>query len=300
MIKMIKVYLLAGLFLTVITSSSFAQGPGTTAANFLKIGPGAKAIALGEAFTAIADDSSCLYWNPAGLVKMDKPQLSVTYNSWLVDSSQGYVGFAYPLSQKECVGLAINYADAGKITRTGPEGDELGEFSAQDTHISFGYGRYLTPGISFGLTAGYITDKIDGSEASCFTGSLGLLYEETRNLIFGDKFSFGLALLHIGGTLQGDYLPRTIKLGVATQVKSLTFSLDAGFPCDNTSYIGMGVDWQISKGISLRVGYRGNNDVGEGLTAGVGLSFRNVSLDYAFVPYENLGESHRFSLGLNW
>src|SRR5258708_3760395 len=45
----------------------FTRGAGTTTGELLKIPDSARAIGMGEAYTAAADDSSALYWNPAGL-----------------------------------------------------------------------------------------------------------------------------------------------------------------------------------------------------------------------------------------
>ena len=55
----------------------WASGPGTTAADILKIGVGARAIGMGEAYVAQADDVSSLYWNPAGLALMQERQASL-------------------------------------------------------------------------------------------------------------------------------------------------------------------------------------------------------------------------------
>ncbi len=120
--KMLTMLIGAGFLITFFTARSFAGGPGTTAAGFLKIGVGARAAAMGDAFTTIVDDSTSLYWNPAGLIKMKERQLSATYNMWFAGISQGYLGLGYPLSRGIIAG-GINYVDMGDF-----EGrDEFGE-----------------------------------------------------------------------------------------------------------------------------------------------------------------------------
>jgi len=74
----------------ILASVCYANGPGTTGANFLKIGVGARAAAMGDAFTVIVDDSTSLYWNPAGLIRIKERQLSATYNTWFAGINQGY------------------------------------------------------------------------------------------------------------------------------------------------------------------------------------------------------------------
>ncbi len=88
-----------GILVLALVGTIYANGPGTTGANFLKIGVGARAAAMGDAFTVIVDDSTSLYWNPAGLAKIEERQLSATYNMWFAGINQGYLGMSFPLSR---------------------------------------------------------------------------------------------------------------------------------------------------------------------------------------------------------
>lgn len=293
MAKIMKIYLLTAIVTLASCLPSFASGPGTTAVNFLKIGPGARAISLGEAFCALCDDATSLYWNPAGLARIESPQISATYNSWLAGSSQGYLSLAYPLSSPNvgCLALGINYMDMGLMTRTSLEGEELGGFDADDTHVTLGYGYPLTHQLNMGVSGGFVNEVIDNEgTVSYFLGSLGFLYEGANNL------TLGLAFLNFGE----DPLPSTVKVGAATQVESFTFSLDVGFPNDNDSYFGLGAEWRAQENLFLRLGYRGNNDEGQGLVGGAGFIIENLSLDYAFLPCNELGDTHRVSLGVRF
>src|SRR5512138_2608050 len=78
---------------------------GTASAQFLKIGIGARAVGLGEAYGAVADDSYALYWNPAGLGQLKLKSLDLTYSIWLQRINLNYLAFAYPFS-KGTIGLA--------------------------------------------------------------------------------------------------------------------------------------------------------------------------------------------------
>jgi len=106
--------LLIGILILTPDLSCYANGPGTTTAGFLKIGVGARAAAMGEAFTAVASDGTSLYWNPAGFAQIQKRELSAMYNSWFEEIRQGYLSLTFP-SSRGTMGLGTNYVDMGKL-----------------------------------------------------------------------------------------------------------------------------------------------------------------------------------------
>ena len=60
----------------IITGILFSQtNVATTGASFLEIGSGAKSLSMGSAFVSVANDVSALYWNPAGIVNLDRPSV---------------------------------------------------------------------------------------------------------------------------------------------------------------------------------------------------------------------------------
>src|SRR5690349_17928904 len=68
----------------------------TANAQFLKLGAGARAAGMADAFTSVADDVTAAYWNPAGLAQLTTPEISVMQNNQLVESQYQYVGGAMP------------------------------------------------------------------------------------------------------------------------------------------------------------------------------------------------------------
>ena len=84
------------LLLSSLVIPAFA-GNGTTTANFLKIGAGARAIGMGEAFTGVSDDVTAVYWNPAGLGQLELTELSVMDNQWIEKISNLFLGYGIPL-----------------------------------------------------------------------------------------------------------------------------------------------------------------------------------------------------------
>lgn len=270
----------------------YADGPGTTTANFLKIGVGARPAAMGEAFTVLADDATSLFWNPAGLIQIKQRELSATYNLWFQGISQGYVSFGFP-SLGGTVGLGVNYVDMGDIEGRDEQGNPTGDFGASDVHLFAGYADKFK-NISWGITVGWLKDTIDKDTKTTFLGNIGLLYPLT------ERFTLGVVAQNIGSKLGSDLLPLTLKVGAASKLEALTFALDIAKPQDNEIYYCLGAEWWLGNVLALRVGYKTNQDIGQGLTAGLGYKFGRICLDYAYVPYGDLGDTHRISLGIRF
>ena len=283
-----------GFLVTIFVTPALAGGPGTTAANFLKIGVGARAAALGDAFTVIVDDSTSLYWNPAGLAKMEERQLSATYNMWFAGINQGYLGIGFPLSGEGIVAGGVNYVDMGDFDGRDEAGNPTGTFTASALNFHLGYANKVGEKLIWGISAGLVQDTIADDIKSTYAANLGLIFESSESL------SLGLALQNIGGQLGGDPLPFVAKVGMAYTWRSLLLALDIASPTDNDLYYGAGIEWWIMDGIALRAGYKTNQDIGEGFTAGLGFDKGKIRFDYAYVPYGELGNTHRVLLGMSF
>src|SRR5438067_1224172 len=88
---------LALLLLTATARSANAKSSGTSSAQFLKLGAGARAAGMGDAFVAVADDVTAAYWNPAGLAQIRQTEVEAMQNTSLVDTQYQYLGAAVPL-----------------------------------------------------------------------------------------------------------------------------------------------------------------------------------------------------------
>lgn len=270
---------------------SYANGPGTTAASFLKIAVGARASAMGGAFTAVADDGTALYWNPAGLAQLEEREFSATYNSWFEEIKQGYVTLSFPwLGQT--AGLGTNYVDMGSLEGRDEEGNPTGDFGASDLHIFAGYATKFE-NLNLGLTAGWLQDKIEKDTKTSFLGSIGLLY------LMSERFSLGAVAQNIGQDLGADPLPLTIKSGIALRSETSTLAADIVMPKDDEVYYCAGLELWIGP-LALRAGYKTDQDIAEGWSAGLGFKLGKNHLDYAYVPYGDLGTAHRISLAIRF
>ncbi len=277
----------------VLPSQVYGSGSGTTAASFLKIAVGARATAMGEAFSAVVNDTTSLYWNPAALVRVKDREFSATYNQWFAGIYQGYLGAALS-TWGGTVALGVNYVNMGKMEGRDEWGAPSGEFAAYDLQVSLGYGSQISPRLDVGLAVGFIESRIADDSESAYSGNLGILFS------FSESVSLALVGQNIGTSLGADPLPFTIRGGVAVKSGSLTLAADLANPNDGPVYYCTGLEWWMGKILALRLGYRSNRSIGSGITAGLGIQKGKMRFDYAYVPYGELGTTQRVSLSFRF
>src|SRR5262249_47352684 len=106
---------------------------GTSGAAFLKIGPGARPAAMGEAFTGVADDIHAIYYNPAGLALLKKPELTAMHMQWFQSINYEFAAFAYPTEKYGTWGFAVSDLHTDNIDRRTDDTDAaINQFSATD------------------------------------------------------------------------------------------------------------------------------------------------------------------------
>jgi hypothetical protein len=110
-------YILIGYQIVHSQSQNFRENVskrGTTAANFLEIGVGARAIGMGGAFTAWAADPSAMFWNVGGISKIGKTSLFFNHSEWIANTNFDFVAGVFPVNESVTIGVsvtALNMAD---------------------------------------------------------------------------------------------------------------------------------------------------------------------------------------------
>jgi hypothetical protein len=144
--------------IALLPGSAFAADPGTTAANFLKLGIGPRAVAMGEAQVGLADDVYAAYWNPAGLARLQTQEAGLVQNQYLEDISEQYLAFAYPKTSLGTIAGSLTYLNVGKFQGYDAVGQPTGNVGASAAAPAFSYARTLWEdrragsGVSLGLT----------------------------------------------------------------------------------------------------------------------------------------------------
>ena len=137
---------------------------GTTSAEFLLLGAGARGAALGGAFAAITTDVTSLYWNPAGLAQMERPAMSASTYSYLADTRYSWVGIGFPMEGGQSAigfhGATFGFSDQKVYTVDDPEGALGATYSVAETYMAGTYSRNFSDRFSAGFTAKFISDKL--------------------------------------------------------------------------------------------------------------------------------------------
>ncbi len=339
-----KFYIFAASVILIL----YAQNPvyaklkksGTTSAQFLKIQIGARAIGMGGAYVALTNDASAMYWNPAGLARIDGVgSVNFSYNDWLAETKLNYAAVGIKAGDIGSFGLcftALSMPDMKVRDEFYPEG--TGEFfSAGDIALGVTYARSLTDRFSIGFTGKYIRQQIWHMTASTIAADIGILFRTDFDwLVIGVSVSnFGPKLQYTGkdvfinydfnpdewgdsenifANLQTDKwdLPLLFRFGLAMELinreyNQLTATLEARHPNDNTESLSMGLEYGFMRRFFLRGGYQAlfEADSEKGPTFGLGVMYYitpslPLFFDYAYADWGRLNNSHRFSVGINF
>jgi hypothetical protein len=293
-----------GLLMWQVQGVAQASGPGTTAADVLNIGVGARAIGMGEAYVAQADDVSSLYWNPAGLALMQERQASFMYSPMIQDMKYQNINVGIPLDNA-AVGGSLSYLSYGSIPGYNGSGAPTGDQSAYSAVGTVG-AAWLGSQWSAGLNIKGIQEKLADEKANGFAFDLGgdLIYPKP---VMGGTLRLGAVVQNLGGGIeflsQKDPLPTQWKVGLAAvqmMDKRLNLSLDYGKPKDVDAVVSGGAEYWLNRYIALRTGYVNNHAVGSGIRAGLGLRIKGISFDYAYAGFGELGMSHRYELTMRF
>jgi hypothetical protein len=293
---------------------------GTASMQFLKLGAGAKAAAMGNSMSADPDGAFGLYWNPATLVWVGKAEVAVSHKAWVVDVNYDFLGYSMKLGEDAAIGASALFLGTDKMNVT----DEYHPFGTGETFgfsdIAFGlsFAQRLTDYFSFGATAKYAQESIDDLKMRGFLLDLGTYYQTNFH-----GTCFAVTLTNFGQQVKpdGDYtytnpsgeeIPKTyqsfspptvFRIGVTADLLNggsgkWRASLQLDHPTDNAEAFVFGTEYGINDMLFLRGGYKTNSDVQHfSLGAGFKLNIGAMEgeLDYAFSFVGDLGNSNLFS-----
>jgi opacity protein-like surface antigen len=319
-------------FLLLLSNShSQVRKSGINSLAFLKVGVGARQVAIGSAATTLKGEPNMIFWNPAGIVLSDKKlAIEFTYNRWIADIAQVALGATYNFGKVGTVGFGLISFGLSNI----PADRDLlppdlaylqidqqtsSTYNFRDIAIIISYARNVTDVLSIGVNLKYLREQIDDLSASAFAVDLGASYKVT------DFWDIGARLSNLGSDIRyydiASPIPLSFSIGTSfhyTYQGSFTGKLFVDFvqPQDLPQLFFTGVELDAWNMFFVRAGYKfnysGTKDKGtswrgpvettiEGFSVGVGaklgISDYSVSFDYAFTQMKLLDNVHRITVG---
>jgi len=277
--------------------------------SFLKISPSARAAGMGDAFTAVANDVTTIFFNPAGLTNINNFDFSFNHTNWIVNSSliSGVIGF--PFGQRGALGISvISFAteEFEETTIFEPEGTGR-MIKAGDIAIALAYALKLTDRLSFGLKGQYLEEFIDDDKAKGFAFDFSTFYMSG----FRD-LTIAMVMKNFGPDAK--FLTKKFKLPLYFNVNTamsllgkqggpiqLLLSAESAFATDYRDRYHVGSELWIADMLALRCGYKFFYDT-EDWTIGAGLKLkigaRRILIDIAYSNFEEFFDPPlRISIG---
>ncbi|MEW6619948.1 MAG: PorV/PorQ family protein [bacterium] len=295
--KMLAVIILLGYSLNV--DAAIYKKAGTTVGQVLEFGVGARACAMGEAFTGLADDFSAFYWNPAGIAQIEDLEFNFMHNDWFQGIRYELVSTVLPLEEElGAMGLSIIVLKADDIVGRDTNGNFTSNFEAKDSVMSLSFGQRWNDKILIGATIKRINLHIENEGGTQFAFDAGGLYKFQNT-----DLTLGAVVQNIGKKIKfiekEERLPLNFKLGILYKMleKRVLLTSDLSKSIDRALKLNLGTEIIINSITKFRFGYNSTNDADNGFTAGIGLKIKDIiELDYAYIPYGELGDSQRISL----
>ncbi len=324
----------AGLLILLCAGTAGAGGPGSTAAPFLKLPTGARAIGMGESYVAAGDDVQAISWNPAGISKMRNRQFTFMHSEWIEGIRYESLAYAQPFAGLFSLGGGVDFLLSSPIDRTvfvqgsgnagmveGPEkwGVDSGQgvFEVSNVVVTAAgavdaSAMHLIPlpNVQMGINVRALVQKVDKESAFGGIFDLGAMWspETMRDLRLGIVAqNVGPALKSGGGS---NIPPISFRMGVAYWLFNRVMTLAADYyqPIDNLARLSAGCEYWYRNALAMRVGYRYQSKIDlneyktgglEGFSLGAGFRFQPVQVDYAYATLGFLGPTHRISLTVN-
>jgi hypothetical protein len=321
------------VFLLCLTLTAVARGEDEDykyAGEFLNVGAGARALGMGGAFVAVADDGTAAYWSPGGLPFLSNREFSFMhcqqFNSMV---KTNFIGYVHPTSKWGAFGISwlrlgvedipqSGYIDAnGNLMQDFNDANDndvkdpgelyierpviVGYFDDIEDGVFLSYGAKITSSFSAGINLKLIRQILAANESSGWGIDIGTMYQLFQG------FKLGLNLQDVtrtklkwnSATNHEDVIPFSLEFGAAytqeiASIKSaftLSFSIDTKYNTE-THY---GLEWWLAGTLAMRAGLNDGR-----LSVGAGLRMSAFQVDYAFIGHDDLGNTHRVSTSVRF
>jgi hypothetical protein len=300
------------------------------AGEFLRIGAGARSLGMGGAVTASTNNADAVYWNPAGITQVEAAEISLMHAEQFSDLADYDYG-AYVLNLDDtgtpgALGISVIRFAVSDILITKDAYEDVNgnhqydhgidivkpeEFytdSDTETALFISYGRDVKENLSLGGSLKLIRQDLAGNGSFGIGADLGMLYRMSKAFTLGARFADVTTTqlfwdggtretikpsLYVGGAYRFDLeglhldLVTTADLALTFEGRDKTSSFATGSMGGDPAF---GCEAWFHTMFAARVGWQES-----GVTGGAGFRLGGLGVDYAFVPHDDLGSSHRVS-----
>ncbi len=289
---------------------------GTSGSEFLLMDTSARGIAMGGAMAAVTDDSSSIYWNPAGLASVPRMSASFMHSQYVADITYDAGSYAARVNDASVIAAGVRYLDGGSIAQTDVNGLTNGTYHPRSYVGEVGWGQSIYDlsdsemDVAMGVTAKAIRTDLGLNTANGYAADFGI---QSRFYTSALTYDVAAVIQNVGVGQKFDQvrdtLPTRIHLaGAVRPIKPLTLTGEIIAPINDAPYAAVGAEWGVEverdiKGFA-RAGFNSltmeSLGIASTISLGFGVKLTDLSFDYAFVPMGTLGTAtHRISVSFN-
>jgi hypothetical protein len=268
------------------------------------MGQGARPLAMGSAFTAVKGDLMAALFNPAGQAYLRGASAAIHHHSWLGGINQDSLA-AVVAGPALSVGLYGDLVNYGEIQGFDATGAPTGGFTPTDFTLGLAVAHQFGNGLAIGAAGRGTQQSFAESGQLLSHGDIGLMWSAAHT-----PLTLGLAYANLGPPVNGRASTTALRLGMSydaelTDRSGVLFALGGAGLNNGASVIQTGVEGRLGRNFFLRLGYQlsfMDSDTGglTGLSSGLGAKVGPLVLDYAYLPYGRIGNSHRLSLSFQF
>ncbi|MEW6557466.1 MAG: PorV/PorQ family protein [Elusimicrobiota bacterium] len=300
-------YLLFVFIISYLLSPICLSAVGATSSEFLLLPKGARAAAMSGSLASVDDGSNSIFYNPAAIGLQRQQNICLSHSEWLEDINFENIAYSMPLTKKIAVGFGIEYLGISEIEGKENQTSPTSQFNASDLAIDLGVSCSINKKIAVGLSTKYIEQKIDTEKSYSVSLDIGGIY--TKKINSYRIVSIGISVENIPAKEpefidEVENLPTKLVTGVSYKPldEILLLSTDLTLMKNSKPAANFGTEVFIYDILSIRAGYKLDTSFERlaRITFGTGLVLGSLSVDYAYLPFEPLTDTHIFSLSFKF